>query len=164
MAEGMEHFTVLFALFLTHHYTSSASFSYIPPLSPAEYPVEWRHHRLGHGLWWLWLHFVPGGAAWHAKTTPLHQAASEQISQWPWGTHSHTVKYSTQWYIKSPCNHYIVNFCLSLLQLHQYQFYSTGLLSTHDPFYEQQRHLLGPKKKKIKDEKKFKGKDKKRHV
>lgn len=46
------------------------------------------------------------------------------------------------------------------LQLHQYQYYSTGLLSTHDPFYEQQRHLLGPKKKKIKDEKKFKGKDK----
>lgn len=45
------------------------------------------------------------------------------------------------------------------LQLHQYQYYSTGLLSTHDPFYEQQRHLLGPKKKKIKDEKKFKGKD-----
>lgn len=46
-------------------------------------------------------------------------------------------------------------------QLHQYQYYSTGLLSTHDPFYEQQRHLLGPKKKKIKDEKKFKGKKKK---
>ncbi|XP_072305663.1 chromatin-remodeling ATPase INO80 [Eucyclogobius newberryi] len=43
-------------------------------------------------------------------------------------------------------------------ELHQYQFYSTGLLSTHDPFYEQQRHLLGPKKKKIKDEKKFKAK------
>lgn len=46
-------------------------------------------------------------------------------------------------------------------QLYQYQYYSTGLLSTHDPFYEQQRHLLGPKKKKIKDEKKFKGKKKK---
>ncbi|KAJ3607259.1 hypothetical protein NHX12_026771 [Muraenolepis orangiensis] len=46
-------------------------------------------------------------------------------------------------------------------QLHQYQYYSTGLLSTHDPFYEQQRHLLGPKKKKIKDEKKFKAKLKK---
>ncbi|KAM6965590.1 chromatin-remodeling ATPase INO80 isoform 1-T2 [Aplochiton taeniatus] len=46
-------------------------------------------------------------------------------------------------------------------ELHQYQYYSTGLLSTHDPFYEQQRHLLGPKKKKIKDEKKFKGKLKK---
>uniref|UniRef100_A0A8C4DNB9 Chromatin-remodeling ATPase INO80 n=1 Tax=Dicentrarchus labrax TaxID=13489 RepID=A0A8C4DNB9_DICLA len=45
--------------------------------------------------------------------------------------------------------------------LHQYQYYSTGLLSTHDPFYEQQRHLLGPKKKKIKDEKKFKAKLKK---
>lgn len=47
---------------------------------------------------------------------------------------------------------------LYILQLHQYQYYSIGLLSTHDPFYEQQRHLLGPKKKKIKDEKKFKGK------
>ncbi|KAM7368091.1 hypothetical protein PAMP_014341 [Pampus punctatissimus] len=46
-------------------------------------------------------------------------------------------------------------------ELHQYQFYSTGLLSTHDPFYEQQRHLLGPKKKKIKDEKKIKAKLKK---
>ncbi|XP_006793204.1 chromatin-remodeling ATPase INO80 [Neolamprologus brichardi] len=46
-------------------------------------------------------------------------------------------------------------------ELHQYQYYSTGLLSTHDPFYEQQRHLLGPKKKKIKDEKKFKAKLKK---
>uniref|UniRef100_A0A3B4WDG4 Chromatin-remodeling ATPase INO80 n=1 Tax=Seriola lalandi dorsalis TaxID=1841481 RepID=A0A3B4WDG4_SERLL len=44
-------------------------------------------------------------------------------------------------------------------ELHQYQYYSTGLLSTHDPFYEQQRHLLGPKKKKIKDEKKFKEQD-----
>lgn len=47
---------------------------------------------------------------------------------------------------------------LCVSQLHQYQYYSTGLLSTHDPFYEQQRQLLGPKKKKIKDEKKFKGK------
>lgn len=46
-------------------------------------------------------------------------------------------------------------------ELHQYQHYSTGLLSTHDPFYEQQRHLLGPKKKKIKDEKKIKTKLKK---
>uniref|UniRef100_A0A3Q2TPF5 Chromatin-remodeling ATPase INO80 n=1 Tax=Fundulus heteroclitus TaxID=8078 RepID=A0A3Q2TPF5_FUNHE len=46
-------------------------------------------------------------------------------------------------------------------ELYQYQYYSTGLLSSHDPFYEQQRHLLGPKKKKIKDEKKFKAKLKK---
>lgn len=44
------------------------------------------------------------------------------------------------------------------LQLYQYQYYSTGLLATHDPFYEQQRLPVGPKKKKIKDEKKFKGK------
>ncbi|XP_034018102.1 chromatin-remodeling ATPase INO80 isoform X2 [Thalassophryne amazonica] len=46
-------------------------------------------------------------------------------------------------------------------ELHQYQYYSTGVLSSHDSFYEQQRHLLGPKKKKIKDEKKFKAKLKK---
>ncbi|KAG8449686.1 hypothetical protein GDO86_016362 [Hymenochirus boettgeri] len=46
-------------------------------------------------------------------------------------------------------------------EMHQYQYYSAGLLSTHDPFYEQQRHLLGPKKKKIKEEKKFKAKLKK---
>ncbi|OCT68788.1 chromatin-remodeling ATPase INO80 [Xenopus laevis] len=46
-------------------------------------------------------------------------------------------------------------------ELHQYQYYSAGLLSTHDPFYEQQRHLLGPKRKKIKEEKKFKAKLKK---
>ncbi|XP_018421548.1 PREDICTED: DNA helicase INO80 isoform X2 [Nanorana parkeri] len=46
-------------------------------------------------------------------------------------------------------------------ELQQYQYYSAGLLSTHDPFYEQQRHLIGPKKKKIKDEKKFKAKLKK---
>ncbi|MGH0172112.1 UNVERIFIED_CONTAM: hypothetical protein FKN15_062644 [Acipenser sinensis] len=46
-------------------------------------------------------------------------------------------------------------------ELQQYQYYSAGLLSTHDPFYEQQRHLLGPKKKKIKEEKKLKAKLKK---
>ncbi|XP_053743673.1 chromatin-remodeling ATPase INO80 isoform X2 [Synchiropus splendidus] len=46
-------------------------------------------------------------------------------------------------------------------ELQQYQFYSTGLLSTQDLYYEQQRHLLGPKKKKIKDDKKFKAKLKK---
>lgn len=45
-----------------------------------------------------------------------------------------------------------------LLQLQQYQYYSAGLLSTYDPFYEQQRHLLGPKKKKFKEDKKLKGK------
>ncbi|TSR99399.1 DNA helicase INO80 [Bagarius yarrelli] len=45
--------------------------------------------------------------------------------------------------------------------LQQYQYYSVGLLSTQDPFYEQQRHTLGPKKKKIKEEKKFKAKLKK---
>uniref|UniRef100_H3AJK7 Chromatin-remodeling ATPase INO80 n=1 Tax=Latimeria chalumnae TaxID=7897 RepID=H3AJK7_LATCH len=46
-------------------------------------------------------------------------------------------------------------------ELQQYQYYSTGLLATHDPFYEQQRHLLGPKRKKIKEEKKLKAKLKK---
>lgn len=56
---------------------------------------------------------------------------------------------------------YFFSYFPVFLQLHQYQYYSTGLLSTHDPFYEQHRHLLGPKKKKIKDEKKFKGKDRK---
>uniref|UniRef100_A0A672SEA7 Chromatin-remodeling ATPase INO80 n=1 Tax=Sinocyclocheilus grahami TaxID=75366 RepID=A0A672SEA7_SINGR len=45
-------------------------------------------------------------------------------------------------------------------ELQHYQHYSTGLLSTHDPFYEQQRHLLGLKKKKIKEEKKCKAKKK----
>ncbi len=49
------------------------------------------------------------------------------------------------------------NVCLCS-QLQHYQHYSTGLLSTHDPFYEQQRHLLGLKKKKIKEEKKCKSK------
>uniref|UniRef100_A0A4W3GBT4 Uncharacterized protein n=1 Tax=Callorhinchus milii TaxID=7868 RepID=A0A4W3GBT4_CALMI len=44
---------------------------------------------------------------------------------------------------------------------HQYQYYSTGLLSTHDHFYEQQRHVLGPSKKKKKEEKKLKAKLKK---
>uniref|UniRef100_A0A672Q5T3 Chromatin-remodeling ATPase INO80 n=1 Tax=Sinocyclocheilus grahami TaxID=75366 RepID=A0A672Q5T3_SINGR len=46
-------------------------------------------------------------------------------------------------------------------ELQHYQHYSTGLLATHDPFYEQQRHLLGLKKKKIKEEKKCKAKLKK---
>ncbi|XP_048106191.1 chromatin-remodeling ATPase INO80 isoform X1 [Alosa alosa] len=41
-------------------------------------------------------------------------------------------------------------------ELQQYQYYSTGLLSSHDPFYEQQRQLYGPKKKKFKEEKKSK--------
>ncbi|KAJ8378134.1 hypothetical protein AAFF_G00247720 [Aldrovandia affinis] len=35
-------------------------------------------------------------------------------------------------------------------ELQQYQHYSVGLLSSHDPFYEQQRRLLGPRKRKIK--------------
>ncbi|XP_014805636.1 PREDICTED: DNA helicase INO80-like [Calidris pugnax] len=46
-------------------------------------------------------------------------------------------------------------------ELQQYQYYSAGLLSTHDPYYEQQRHLIGPKKRKFKEEKKLKGKLKK---
>ncbi|XP_048477191.1 chromatin-remodeling ATPase INO80-like, partial [Rhincodon typus] len=46
-------------------------------------------------------------------------------------------------------------------ELQQYQYYSTGLLSTHDHFYEQQRHVLGPSRKKKKEEKKMKAKLKK---
>ncbi|KAM9779061.1 chromatin-remodeling ATPase INO80 isoform 2-T2 [Syngnathus typhle] len=46
-------------------------------------------------------------------------------------------------------------------ELQHYQYYSTGLLSSQDLFYEQQRHLVGPKKRKIKEEKKFKAKLKK---
>uniref|UniRef100_A0A6I8NFH5 Chromatin-remodeling ATPase INO80 n=1 Tax=Ornithorhynchus anatinus TaxID=9258 RepID=A0A6I8NFH5_ORNAN len=46
-------------------------------------------------------------------------------------------------------------------ELQQYHYYSAGLLSTHDPFYEQQRHPLGPKKKKFKEDKKLKTKLKK---
>ncbi|KFO32949.1 DNA helicase INO80 [Fukomys damarensis] len=46
-------------------------------------------------------------------------------------------------------------------ELQQYQYYSAGLLSTYDPFYEQQRHLLGPRKKKFKEDKKLKAKLKK---
>ncbi|KAI5630140.1 DNA helicase INO80 isoform X2, partial [Silurus asotus] len=46
-------------------------------------------------------------------------------------------------------------------ELQQYRYYSASLLSTQDLFYEQQRHTLGPKKKKIKEEKKFKAKLKK---
>ncbi|XP_069805896.1 chromatin-remodeling ATPase INO80 [Dendropsophus ebraccatus] len=45
-------------------------------------------------------------------------------------------------------------------ELQQYHYYSAGLLSTHDPFHEQ-RHLNGPKKRKIKEEKKFRAKLKK---
>lgn len=141
--------------------------SLVPSLSPAEHPVEWRHHRLGHRLRRLRLQFVTGGAARHAEAASLHQAASEQVPLWPRGTttytqpHTHTkTKSRIVWcvfFVTSSLNFSI--FCIFLLQLHQYQYYSTGLLSTHDPFYEQQRHLLGPKKKKIKDEKKFKGKN-----
>ncbi|XP_040267782.1 chromatin-remodeling ATPase INO80 [Bufo bufo] len=45
-------------------------------------------------------------------------------------------------------------------ELQQYHFYSAGLLSTYDQFHEQ-RHLNGPRKRKIKDEKKFRAKLKK---
>lgn len=147
----------------TIYHTRPAPF--ISPLSPAEHLVEWQHHRLWHRLRWLWLQFVTGGAAWHAETAPLHQTASEQVPHWPGGT---SVKNSTWLLWKIPCTFVFATTivccfhpCVSFLQLQQYQFYSTGLLSSQDPFYEQQRHLLGPKKKKIKDEKKIKGKEKK---
>jgi DNA helicase INO80 len=42
-----------------------------------------------------------------------------------------------------------------VLQLHQYQYYSTGLLSNYDHFPEQQKAILGPKKKISKDQKKM---------
>ncbi|XP_073422772.1 chromatin-remodeling ATPase INO80 [Dendrobates tinctorius] len=45
-------------------------------------------------------------------------------------------------------------------ELQEYRFYSAGLLSTHDQFHEQ-RHLNGPKKRKIKNEKKLRAKLKK---
>jgi len=47
-------------------------------------------------------------------------------------------------------------------QLHQYQYYSVGLLSSYDHFPDQQKAVLGPRKKinkdKMKMEKKIKGK------
>lgn len=130
-------------------------------LCPAEYPAERRHHRLGHRLGWLRLQSVSGGAARHAAAASLHQAASEQVPLWPRGN-KHTLAQTPSaqaWF--TLLRHMVFLTCCffsPLWQLHQYQYYSTGLLATHDPFYEQQRHLLGPKKKKIKDEKKFKGK------
>lgn len=68
------------------------SLLYTWPLFPAGYPVEWWHHRLRHGHWRLWLQYVSGGAARHAQAASLHQAASEQVLLWPWGTkaHAHT--------------------------------------------------------------------------
>ncbi|XP_077116962.1 chromatin-remodeling ATPase INO80 [Ranitomeya variabilis] len=44
-------------------------------------------------------------------------------------------------------------------ELQEYRFYSAGLLSTHDQFHD--RHLNGPKKRKIKNEKKLRAKLKK---
>ncbi|XP_045175663.2 chromatin-remodeling ATPase INO80-like [Mercenaria mercenaria] len=40
-------------------------------------------------------------------------------------------------------------------ELHQYQYYSTGLLSNYDHFPDQQKAILGPKKKISKDQKKM---------
>lgn len=40
-------------------------------------------------------------------------------------------------------------------QLHQYEYYSTGLLSNYDHFPDQQKAILGPKKKISKDQKKM---------
>ena len=47
------------------------------------------------------------------------------------------------------------------LQLHQYQYYSSGLLSVHDKFHEHQKSILGPKKKLAKEQKKLEKKLKK---
>lgn len=41
------------------------------------------------------------------------------------------------------------------LQLHQYQYYSTGLLSNYDKFPEHNKLIAGPKKKISKEYKKM---------
>ncbi len=41
------------------------------------------------------------------------------------------------------------------LQLSQYQYYSVGLLSNYDKFYEHQKVILGPKKKLAREQKKL---------
>lgn len=68
------------------------SLLYTWPLFPAGYLVEWWHHRLRHWLWWLWLHYVSGGAARHAQAASLHQATSEQVLLRPGGTKPHAHK------------------------------------------------------------------------
>ena len=47
------------------------------------------------------------------------------------------------------------------MQLHQYQYYSSGLLSTHDKYHEHQKSIIGPKKKLAKEQKKLEKKLKK---
>ena len=47
------------------------------------------------------------------------------------------------------------------IKLHQYQYYSSGLLSTHDKYHEHQKSIIGPKKKLAKEQKKLEKKLKK---
>lgn len=48
-----------------------------------------------------------------------------------------------------------------IFQHHQYQYYSSGLLSVHDKFHEHQKSILGPKRKLAKEQKKLEKKLKK---
>ena len=41
------------------------------------------------------------------------------------------------------------------LQLRQYQYYSTGMLSSYDHFNDHQKSVMGPKKKISKEQKKM---------
>ena len=45
--------------------------------------------------------------------------------------------------------------------LHQYQYYSVGLLSNHDKYLEHQKLILGPRRKALKEQKKLERKLKK---
>jgi len=42
-----------------------------------------------------------------------------------------------------------------VLQMQQYQYYSVGLLSNYDKFYEHQKMVVGPKKKLSKEQRKL---------
>ena len=44
---------------------------------------------------------------------------------------------------------------IHLLQLRQYQYYGTGLLSNYDHYHDHQKTVLGPRKKISKDQKKL---------
>ena len=47
------------------------------------------------------------------------------------------------------------NTCLYTPQMQQYQYYSVGLLSNYDKFYEHQKMVVGPKKKLSKEQRKL---------
>lgn len=104
----------------------------------------WTWLCFGGRLWEQWFHFR------HCMILDNHDKYGEVCVFW-----SLMIKFWTWLSAVSPFHYYAP---WHLLQLQQYQYYSAGLLSTHDPYYEQQRHLLGPKKRKFKEEKKIKGK------